>query len=1141
MSLCTLINNLTTNDIDEKTVQGIKSNINLKLLSKHIRGGISKLSKTTLNDTILNLKSYKKGKYFARGKEIIPDDEQIKIIEAKPDQNIRVIAGAGTGKTTTIACRIKYLLDTYTTPDKILVLTFNVEARKNLEKTIDHLMGFDIKMEIRTIDSFCNKIKLDFNNDTKYYSLSELGTLGRKIMENYGTEISNQYKYVFFDEFQDVNEDQFQILKIFVSHGCKLTVIGDDSQNIYQFRGSDNFYIINFDKILPGATTYKITTNYRSSKEIVNLANDSIKFNRERICKNMKSSTTEKGSIDLTIYGDNGDDIDGIIKKIDYYTTKYHIPYDQIAILSRTTHVLKNVETEFEKAGLPYAALISDQYSNEYKQLIQENKIVISTIHKAKGLEWTVVFIVGVCDSYFPNHMNNGLKNIEEERRLFYVACTRAKRYLHFITNVKEIPLSRFIGEIENHIIIKKETNKMSKKKNIFCGSDEDKKKDNYSVTKIIEMLSGKKIQEMRNLKLIPDILVEKNDLFSNPLQFTDSIKKNVFESDYGIYCDYYLTRQIMIKNKQKIKDIYVESILMNIHLDNDEKNLYRKYELINYFITKKFLIPIESKDIIDVEELIYKISQKLDKSGTEDSDIEKILMMAISDYHYPRFFMNKLEDSYKNYQDKNKKTSDIKESIYYVSLCTKFNNDRRRLVYRNIHDLYEENSVEVLPRIESYVDLIKNDKIICKLQMNKIYKLDMNKYTISMSGEIDYIDITNNTICDIKCSESDYRIEWMIQLLIHYALFMCNSGSGSGSGSESGSGSGPGSGSGSVSKSGPGCCDNEKIKIKNMAVFNIFSGKSYLCKIPKNYDWVSLLDFIGNIISDDLKGIRDKHDISLSIGPPVNINMIVGNENHDVDFDNHSENNNIEDQIQEQVIHLHKINPFHKNNYMILDVENNCVTMDIIQLAYIIYDHNDNEIKRVNKYVKDRFVDKRTKQLTGITTDILRSKGIKFNEIMVEFLQDLNKVTHMGGHHIHTDISKIINNLKKYKILPSFDIFQTLITHDTSSLYKIVGGKNVTLGNMHLELFGVPMVNAHDALSDVAHTAKCYVELRNRIFLNNNPDLVQCDESHENTIICKKSLFRQSPLFQKQIKISNCKLNIDIGLSGILKKNFFN
>ena len=59
-------------------------------------------------------------------------------------------------------------------------------------------------------------------------------------MLKYGKEISREYRYIFFNEFQDVNNHQFNILKVFAENGYILTVIGDDCQNIYQWCGSNN-------------------------------------------------------------------------------------------------------------------------------------------------------------------------------------------------------------------------------------------------------------------------------------------------------------------------------------------------------------------------------------------------------------------------------------------------------------------------------------------------------------------------------------------------------------------------------------------------------------------------------------------------------------------------------------------------------------------------------------------------------------------------------------------------------------------------------------------------------------------------------------------------------------------------------------
>src|SRR5205085_9570207 len=107
-SLGTLIYNYVSNILPKYqeqsnlSVNDMKNDPNMKMMSKYIRGGISKLTKSdlkTLTEVFIN---YKKDRYFVNEKEIIPDPEQFSIIKADTDYNIRVIAGAGTGKTTTI-------------------------------------------------------------------------------------------------------------------------------------------------------------------------------------------------------------------------------------------------------------------------------------------------------------------------------------------------------------------------------------------------------------------------------------------------------------------------------------------------------------------------------------------------------------------------------------------------------------------------------------------------------------------------------------------------------------------------------------------------------------------------------------------------------------------------------------------------------------------------------------------------------------------------------------------------------------------------------------------------------------------------------------------------------------------------------
>lgn len=226
----------------------------LKPLSRYIRQ-LSKYKKEDLIKLKNQLMAYcnNKNKY-----DIKLDDQQKAVVEA-PIANLRVIAGAGSGKTTTILNRIKYLVDKYTTPDTILIMTFNVDACNSIKDRVHKLFGFDINIDIRTIDSFCCKIQYEYGHlmgDNSFVSRNEYGIRAERIMNKYGAAIANKYQYVFFDEFQDVNRAQFGILKAFADNGSFLTVIGDDNQNIYQWRGSDNSFIIDYDMLIKNSITY---------------------------------------------------------------------------------------------------------------------------------------------------------------------------------------------------------------------------------------------------------------------------------------------------------------------------------------------------------------------------------------------------------------------------------------------------------------------------------------------------------------------------------------------------------------------------------------------------------------------------------------------------------------------------------------------------------------------------------------------------------------------------------------------------------------------------------------------------------------------------------------------------------------------
>lgn len=126
--------------------------------------------------------------------------------------------------------------------------------------------------------------------------------------------------------------------------------------------------------------------------------------------------------------------------------------------------------------------------------------------------------------------------------------------------------------------------------------------------------------------------------------------------------------------------------------------------------------------------------------------------------------------------------------------------------------------------------------------------------------------------------------------------------------------------------------------------------------------------------------------------------------------------------------------------------------------------------------------MDDRAESITGITTLRLTNEGVEFSKVMEEFLIDLNTSIYICGHHVDTDIKKIISNLSKFNIKPSYNVFHSIKVMKTEKLYRHIFKKSSKLCDMYNQLFHETMKGAHDAMVDVEHTAKCYVEMRNRI-----------------------------------------------------------
>ena len=324
----------------------------------------------------------------------------------------------------------------------------------------------------------------------------------------------DKYRYILVDEFQDINDGQYDVLRLIAGDKRNVFAVGDDDQSIYSFRGARPGLMKKFMHQYTGCRRVNLTMNYRCCENIIGAADTVVRHNRDRIERPLQRHLPSKSSGIVEILNFENSEVQAafICDKITGLINECGYRENDFAVLFRSDHCAKLFEQTASGRGfelkisgrcgyVPKEIRIHEAYirakegaasradwflimnnpprglsrealydsGNDYigafkKYYAQDpdmlkavfeleesvrnyditysppvkdqphKAINVMTAHASKGLEFKCVFIIGLQEGLFPHHKSIRAGFVEEERRLMYVAMTRARERLYMCT-----------------------------------------------------------------------------------------------------------------------------------------------------------------------------------------------------------------------------------------------------------------------------------------------------------------------------------------------------------------------------------------------------------------------------------------------------------------------------------------------------------------------------------------------------------------------------------------------------------------------------------------------------------------------------------------------------------------------------------
>ena len=272
----------------------------------------------------------------------------------------------------------QYKIDTKMMPERKIINEISSakdEFMTPSEYETRHQYDFKKKKIAQIYKEYQRQLKannaLDF--DDLIFKTVELFQFHPEVLDYY----QERFRYIMVDEYQDTNTIQFQLVSMLARKYHNLCVVGDDDQSIYKFRGANVKNILNFENVFPEAVTIKLEQNYRSTKNILNAANEVIKHNKGRKAKKLWTENEEGDLIEFQQYGTEYEEARQIIDKIEALSNEGY-DYKNMAILYRTNAQSRVFEESFMIKNIPYRIVGGTNFyqRKEVKDILSYLKVV---------------------------------------------------------------------------------------------------------------------------------------------------------------------------------------------------------------------------------------------------------------------------------------------------------------------------------------------------------------------------------------------------------------------------------------------------------------------------------------------------------------------------------------------------------------------------------------------------------------------------------------------------------------------------------------------------------------------------------------------------------------------------------------------